>query len=636
MKITKKFMSLLLALTLCLSLASVAFAATAPTATIDTSRTASLNLYKYDFTSANKEGILEWDTYISTGLPDKAVEEALAPYALQGVIFTYVKVADITTYSAQEADGYKDMVLYAMAENQATTQLLTALGLSAADAYRSENKTLYFTSDKLIDALNAKQQENVSNLKNALEQFVAEQGGTNLPETDQNGHTSANGLALGLYLVVETYVPENVFTTTAPFFVSLPMTTIDGKEWNYDVTVYPKNETDQPTLEKTLRESKPDTGKHNGKTDDIADGYAHTGTGSDGDVVDYQIISTLPKITSNATALTTYTFSDTLSKGIEYNKKDVKLEWFKDAACTQKIATWDEASGKFTVTYGTAANDATTMEIAMTPAGLDEINNADTVYDATSLFRGYSNCTLRITYTGTVNSSADVVYGDNGNPNTVILTWKRTNTSYYDTLQDDCHFYSYGMDLTKKFSDSKGNFANVQFVIHNDTDNYWVKAQLNDAEGIYYVTDHMAEEAQATKFVPVSVGGQPGKVVVKGLEDDTYTITEVATDAGYTLLKDAIKVVITSKGNGTICSVCGKEGVTATATVNGDPVKMTEDNSSLSAIVPLSVVNTKGFDLPGTGDRGTWMFAVGGALLLCAGLACLGVVIAKQKKNVKH
>lgn len=107
---------------------------------------------------------------------------------------------------------------------------------------------------------------------------------------------------LGLYLVVETYVPENVFQTTAPFFVSLPMTAIDGQDWNYDVTVYPKNETDMPTLEKTLRESKPDTGKHNGATDDITDGYAHTGTGSDGDVVDYQIISTLPTITSNATA----------------------------------------------------------------------------------------------------------------------------------------------------------------------------------------------------------------------------------------------------------------------------------------------------------------------------------------------
>lgn len=28
------------------------------------------------------------------------------------------------------------------------------------------------------------------------------------------------------------------------------MTTIDGKDWNYDVTVYPKNQTGNPTLEK--------------------------------------------------------------------------------------------------------------------------------------------------------------------------------------------------------------------------------------------------------------------------------------------------------------------------------------------------------------------------------------------------
>ena len=119
----------------------------------------------------------------------------------------------------------------------------------------------------------------------------------------------------GLYILVETYVPENVKDTTSPFLVSLPMTTIDADNWNYDVTVYPKNETGMPTLEKTLREDKVDTGKHNGTIDDITDGYAHTGTGSDGDIVDYQIISTLPTITSNATALTTYTFVDTLSKG---------------------------------------------------------------------------------------------------------------------------------------------------------------------------------------------------------------------------------------------------------------------------------------------------------------------------------
>ena len=82
-----------------------------------------------------------------------------------------------------------------------------------------------------------------------------------MPETDGTGHTSAAELEQGLYLFVETQVPETVSNTTAPFLLSLPMTSIDGMNWNYDVTVYPKNERTAPTLEKTLRESKADTGK---------------------------------------------------------------------------------------------------------------------------------------------------------------------------------------------------------------------------------------------------------------------------------------------------------------------------------------------------------------------------------------
>lgn len=49
----------------------------------------------------------------------------------------------------------------------------------------------------------------------------------------------------------------------------------------YDVTLYPKNLTGIPTQEKTLRESKSDTSKHNDSSA-ITDGYAHTGTASDG------------------------------------------------------------------------------------------------------------------------------------------------------------------------------------------------------------------------------------------------------------------------------------------------------------------------------------------------------------------
>ena len=36
-----------------------------------------------------------------------------------------------------------------------------------------------------------------------------------------------------------------------------------------------------------------------------------------------------------------------------------------------------------------------------------------------------------------MDSDNSVVFGDEGNPNDVVLTWKRSNTSYYDTLVDD-------------------------------------------------------------------------------------------------------------------------------------------------------------------------------------------------------
>ena len=606
-----------------------------PEAVIDTSKTASLSLYKYDFTSANEAGILSTDTYVSTGFSDRAVEEALSPYAIQGVEFTYTKVADIETHTDNMESGHVTQVLYKMAKADKTNALLSALSLTADDAFKSDTDALYFTSDTLQAALFSVLNTNETSAKNALETFIKNNGGTAMAETTETGYSSVSGLPLGLYLLVETRLPEDVTDTTSPFLVSLPMTTIDGDEWNYDVTVYPKNLTGEPTLEKTLRESKADTGQHNGSTDDITDGYAHTGTGSDGDIVDYQIISTLPTITSDATALTTYTFVDTLSKGIEYNKNDVKLEWFKDAACTDLVTTWTESDGKFTVAYGTADNDATTMTISMTAAGLSEINTATTVYDPAleQIRRGYSDLTLRITYTATVNSSADTVYGDNGNPNHVVLTWKRTNTAYYDTLEDDCHFYTYALDLLKKFSDEKGNFQNVQFKIYNNTDGYFVKAALNEAEGVYYVLDQAeTEDTEGTTFIPTDAG----HIIVKGLEDDEYILTEVTTDDGYTLLKESISVVITSEPTAMLCAVCDQPGVTTTATVNGDAVPMEEDNGSLCAIVPLSVVNTRGFDLPQTGENGALLLTVSGIAVLCLSAAAAVFFLFIRKKDAKE
>lgn len=550
-----KAICLCLALVLCFGSTISVSAAEVAGATIDETQKGSLTIFKYDLTNSENDGV--WDSsYVSTGVADESgVNETMKNYALEGVEFSFVKVADIVQFTESTADTRTDShveVLYAIDKVQGA-DFLKALGLengaqryTNADALDADK--YFYQTDVLIQALSTALIANSTMVKNAMEQYIAAVGGTAMPLTDSFGKTKAENLALGLYLIVETKVPENVVSTTDPFLISLPMTSVNGtnatdggSRWIYDVTVYPKNQTGDPTLEKTLRESKSDTGK--------TDAYAHTGTASGGDIVEYQIVSTLPTITSESTYLTTYTFVDTLSKGLSYAKGDVVLEFFTDSACTDSVAKWTEADGKFSVAYN-SVETGETMTIAMTQTGLTEINTSKAVYSAADMVNsGYSDLTLRITYAAKLDSDNSVVYGDDGNPNQVNLTWKRTSTDYYDMLADDCHLYTYGIDLTKKFSDGNGDFANVEFVLNNETDNYYVKAALNESEGVYYVTAHVADEADATHFIPVS----SGKVVVKGLEDDTYRISEVRTDNGYTLLKEDIEVVISQTETTSLC-----------------------------------------------------------------------------------
>ena len=609
MKKIHRVLAMLMAAIMALSLITTAFAEP----TIDPSKKASLGIYKYDITKASNDGAWDAESYVSAGLRDDAVIDKLSKYAIQGVEFTYLRVADIAMNN-ELVDGQRQVgVLYGFDSSERSNAALSAIDLTTADAHKTDNGINYFTSDILNNKLAAALAANATTVKNELEAAV-KNGGVVMTETDATGHTSASDMEQGLYLVVETCVPENVTSTCNPFFVSLPMTTVDGAAWNYDVTVYPKNQTGNPTLDKTVREDKNSTGKNTGSPTDTTDGYAHTATASVGDTVDYKVISTLPTITSKASSLSEYTYVDTLNKGIRYNKNDVVIEFFKDAGCTGKIATWAVNSGKFTVAYDAAAN---TMTIRMTDTGLAEINEAATVY-TDSVKRGYSDCTMRVSYAATL--TADAKMGDTDNPNEVELTWRRTNNTYFDTLKDCCHVYTYGIDILKQFSDNGGNLRNVKFRLHNDTDDVYVVADLKD--GVYYAKGFAAKKADATTFVPNS----GGHIVVKGLEDDAYSLTETATDKGYVLLKDAVKIVIKTAENGQ-CEKCGAKLLTASATVNGKDTSMTDGN----AIVPLTVVNNPGFDLPKTGGYGTWMFTVGGVALL--GAAAFIVIRSRKHKN---
>ena len=670
MKTITKVLSLILALTLLLSFPVAASAAELTNMpTIDESKTGSLTIYKYDLTNAEKDGV--WDSsYVSTGVYDEArVNNVLGGnasstlgngetsygYAIKGVEFTYVKVADIFQYEESETiDGHVE-TLYAVDKAEGA-DFLAALGLADGknryeNADALDESKYFYQSDVLISALSSGLTANATTVKNAMEHYAAANG-TAMPLTDSYGKTKTENLPLGLYLVAETEVPEMVVSTTDPFLVSVPMTSVNGTNasdggtrWIYDITLYPKNLTGIPSLEKTLREAKADTGK----TDD----YAHTGTASAGDTIDYQIVSTLPSITSKATYLSCYTFIDTLSAGLTYTKGDVVLGIFSDTACKNAVTTWKETDGYFTVSYNDA-DGKTAMTVEMTAKGLAEINKSKAVYTDTSMVNsGYSDCTMRLTYTAKVDSDNSLVVGDKGNDNKVVLAWKRTSETFYDTLVDDAHIYTYGIDLTKLFSDGKGDFSKIEFLVQNKTDNYYVQAKLNQDEGVYYVTGHTENKADDTHFVPVKTGDTKGRILIKGLEDDTYTMTEVRTDNGYVLLKQDIEVVISQKESTESCTIYASDALgliqndpryakviqsdadlknipqkhlehkllTASATVSGKNVNMTEDNGSANAEAPLTVVNTRGFDLPKTGDNGTMMFTIVGILLMVGAAA---------------
>lgn len=645
---------------------------------IDTSKTGSLTIYKYDITAAEAAGDYEGGLRLANGEADAVVEEAMADYAIEGVQYTYLRVGDIETYSYTNGGESKIEVVY-----EIPTALADILGLTKDDAYDMTKAGVaepcnaagvyHYTSTQLSDAMAQILEADDIAAKNALETYLYSYGtmdsttdesvntdlstgvtAVNMPLTDAKGYTHVEGLELGLYLVVETEVPEQVVETCNPWFVSLPFTNITsqdvvdginntdstgGSYWLYDMTCYPKNQSGNPTLDKSVRNAysstsavndkngtvnegdeynynisngkgslvvyNDDTNAENGKDIDTAsyvanrggytlDGvtagaggagystdyeYRDTTTASAGDVLDYILVSKLPHISSKATFLSEYTFTDILSAGITYNH-DVKIAFYDNAAdanannTKNAVLQWDLNSETYGQKYaeviveqdGTTGYEwkdgSTQMTISLTEAGLAVINGTGTNNaEASTDLNGLSDYYMVVYYTAMVNSDNTLVLGDAGNENDVVLEWSRTSNGYYNTLEDRNYVYAYSLDLTKEFSDNKGDFSKVEFKLYNTTDAYYVVAELDEATGVYYVTGKNVNEDAATTFVPVEKEDGKGSLIIYGLEADTYQVTEIATDNGYTLLADQIVVTINATDREVIASVAGVTGM---------------------------------------------------------------------------
>lgn len=189
------------------------------TSTINKSKTGSITIYKRSMTET-----------IPTEPAGKG-ETVINPSgeALENVGFTIYKVMD-----AGELVKYYD-------------------GITTGDAVKYQTyfkaNTTEFTAENLTDEVKGKEVKKTS-----------ESSGEK--KTDKAGKVEFTGLEVGLYLVIETTLPQAVTQKAEPFLVSIPMTRIGAGEdettnpnnevWMYDVTVYPKNSIAQGnvTLEK--------------------------------------------------------------------------------------------------------------------------------------------------------------------------------------------------------------------------------------------------------------------------------------------------------------------------------------------------------------------------------------------------
>ena len=95
--------------------------------------------------------------------------------------------------------------------------------MTDSDAAKTEGSKDYFTSQIINDKLASALEDNTAS-KDKLEDYMKTNNGTAMDLTDAQGVTKKDKLPLGLYLIVETKVPEDVTYTTNPWFVQLPST----------------------------------------------------------------------------------------------------------------------------------------------------------------------------------------------------------------------------------------------------------------------------------------------------------------------------------------------------------------------------------------------------------------------------
>ena len=212
------------------------------------------------------------------------------------------------------------------------------------------------------------------------------------------------------------------------------------------------------------------------------------------------------------------------------------------------------------------------------------------------------------------------------------MTLTFTNNGDVHTLTDQAVVHTYGIKVQKTFSDQRVTDAAVTFQLYQ-ADNTGKRTgdalklvKVGSGDGVYRLPD--ASEAATASITDLKLDAN-GKLTITGLDAATYWLVETGVPQGFTQAKP-IQIVLKADSN----NKANLDAVTSTAMYEGDTKDLLEtataDSTTNISLGQFTVLNQKGFDLPQTGSAGTWMFTVGGILLIAAAGA---LFLSSRKKN---
>lgn len=365
------------------------------------------------------------------------------------------------------------------------------------------------------------------------------------PIKAESNTVSFEGISLGYYVVDSSAGTLCSLTTTTP-----------------NATILEKNAV--PSVEKKVQEDSK-VGK--------ADEWGESNTADIGQTVNFQTTITAQPGAQN------YVLHDKMAEELTF-----------DGTVTVKKNETDVATTNYTLKKSTdspaSITDDCTFEIEFTQSFCDSLATNDKII---------------VTYSA--------ILADNAVPNTEYKndTWLKygdNNETNHDTTKTktfELPVFKYTMKNNAETALADATFTLSKKDTGADPINL-VNVSKNDTTGDIYRVAKENEETGTKKITEITTT-KSGKFTIKGLDADTYYLTETQQPAGYNKLSAPIKVVIAENGN---------------ITIGTDTTVVTE----------VKVLNNTGTILPTTGGNGTSLiYFLGAVLALVSGV----VLITKQR-----